>query len=88
MYTKLRPTSISSVLQGDLLNSLAQCKNQVFPSFIIVTYVLQGRFDEALEELEEALVIQKDILGPDNKITKNTVSKRSDVMGKRGSNPR
>ena len=50
--------------------------------------VLQGRFDEALEELEEALVIQKDILGPDHKITKNTVSKRSDVMGKRGSNPR
>ena len=50
--------------------------------------VLQGRFDEALEELEEALVIQKDILGSDHKITKNTVSKRSDVMGKRGSNPR
>ena len=50
--------------------------------------VLQGRFDEALKELDEALVIQNDILGPDHKITKDTVSKRSDVIDKRGSNPR
>ena len=50
--------------------------------------VLQGQFDKALEELVEALVIQNDILGPDHKITKNTMSKRSDVMEKRGSNPR
>ena len=49
---------------------------------------LQGRFDEALKELDEALVIQNDILGPDHKITKDTVSKRSDVIDKRGSNPR
>ena len=50
--------------------------------------VLQGQFDEAWEELDEAFVIQNDILGPDHKITKNTVSKKSDVMDKRGSNPR
>ena len=50
--------------------------------------VLRGQFDEALEGLDEALVIQNDILGPDHKITKDTVSKRSDVMDKRGSNPR
>ncbi|CAH3038731.1 unnamed protein product, partial [Pocillopora meandrina] len=37
--------------------------------------VLRGQFDEALEELDEALVIQNDILGPNHKITKDTVSK-------------
>ena len=50
--------------------------------------VLQGQFDEAWEELDKAFEIQKDILGPDHKITKNTVRKMSDVMDKRGSNPR
>ena len=50
--------------------------------------VLQGQFDEAWEELYKAFEIQKDILGPDHKITKNTVRKMSDVMDKRGSNPR
>ena len=50
--------------------------------------VLQGQFDEAWEELDKAFEIQKDILGPDHKITKNTVSKMSVVMDKRGSNPR
>ena len=50
--------------------------------------VLQGQFDEAWEELDKAFEIQKDILGPDHKITKDTVSKMSDVMDKRGSNPR
>ena len=50
--------------------------------------VLQGQFDEAWEELDKAFVIQNDILGPDHKIMKNTVSKKSDVMDKRGSNPR
>ena len=50
--------------------------------------VLQGQFDEAWEELDKAFVIQNDILGPDHKITKNTMSKKSDVMDKRGSNPR
>ena len=48
---------------------------------------LQGQFDEALEELNEAFVIQKDILGPEHKITKDTARKMSDVMDKRGSNP-
>ena len=44
-------------------------------------------FDEALEELDKAFVIYYyDILG--HRITKNTVSKMSDVMDKRGSNPR
>ena len=37
--------------------------------------VLQGQFDAALEELNKAFVIQKDILGPDHKLTENTVSK-------------
>ena len=46
--------------------------------------VLQGQFDEALKELNKAFEIQKDILGPDHKITKNTVSKMSVVMDKRG----
>ena len=50
--------------------------------------VLQGQFDEAWEELDKTFVIQNDILGPDHKITKNTMSKKSDVMDKRGSNPR
>ena len=50
--------------------------------------VLQGQFDEAWEELDKAFEIQKDILGPDHKITKDTVRKMSDVMDKRGSNPR
>ena len=50
--------------------------------------VLQGQFDEALEELNKAFEIQKDVLGPDHKITKNTMSKMSDVMDKRASNPR
>ena len=50
--------------------------------------VLQGQFDEAWEELDKAFEIQKDILGPDHKITKDTVRKMSDVMEKRGSNPR
>ena len=50
--------------------------------------VLQGQFDEAWEELYKAFEIQKDILGPDHKITKDTVRKMSDVMDKRGSNPR
>ena len=49
--------------------------------------VLQGQFDEAWEELDKAFEIQKDILGPDHKITKDTVRKMSDVMEKRGSNP-
>ena len=49
--------------------------------------VLQGQFDEAWEELDKAFEIQKDILGPDHKITKDTVRKMSDVMDKRGSNP-
>ena len=51
-------------------------------------FVLQGQFDEALEELNKAFVLQNDILGPDHKITRNTVSKQSDVMDKRGSNHR
>ena len=46
--------------------------------------VLQGQFDEALKELNKAFEIRKDILGPDHKITKNTVSKMSVVMNKRG----
>ena len=50
--------------------------------------VLQGQFDEALEELNKAFEIQKDVLGPDDKITKNTMSKMSYVMDKRASNPR
>ena len=50
--------------------------------------VLQGQFDEAWEKLDKAFEIQKDILGPDHKITKDTVRKMSDVMDKRGSNPR
>ena len=50
--------------------------------------VLQGQFDEAWEELDKAFVIQNDILGPDHKIMKNTVSIKSDVMDKGGSNPR
>ena len=37
--------------------------------------VLQGKFNEALKELNKAFVIQKDILGPDHKLTENTVSK-------------
>ena len=49
--------------------------------------VLQGQFDEAWEELDKAFEIQKDILGPDHKITKDTVRKMSDVMDKRGSDP-
>ena len=49
--------------------------------------VLQGQFDEAWEELDKAFEIQKDILGPDHKITKDTIRKMSDVMDKRGSNP-
>ena len=49
--------------------------------------VLQGQFDEAWEELDKAFEIQKDILGPDHKITKDTLRKMSDVMDKRGSNP-
>ena len=49
--------------------------------------VLQGQFDEAWEELDKAFEIQKDILGPDHKITKETVRKMSDVMDKRGSKP-
>ncbi|PFX29079.1 hypothetical protein AWC38_SpisGene6130 [Stylophora pistillata] len=50
--------------------------------------VLQGQFDEALEELNRAFVIQNDILGPDHEITRETESKQSDVVNKRGSNPR
>ena len=46
--------------------------------------VLQGQFDEAWEELDKAFEIQKDILGPDHKITKDTVRKMSDVMDIRG----
>ena len=49
--------------------------------------VLQGQFDEAWEELDKAFEIQKDILGPDHKITKDTLRKMSDVMDKRGPNP-
>ena len=37
--------------------------------------VLQGKFNEALKELNKAFVIQKNILGPDHKLTENTVSK-------------
>ena len=37
--------------------------------------VLQGKFNEALKELNKAFVIQKDILGPDHKLKENTVSK-------------
>ena len=46
--------------------------------------VLQRQFDEALKKLNEAFVIQNDILGPDHKITKNTVSKMSDLIDKKG----
>ena len=48
--------------------------------------VLQGQFNEALEELNEAFVIQNDILGPYHVITRNTVKKMRDVMDKLGSN--
>ena len=37
--------------------------------------VLQGKFNEALKELNKAFVIQKDILGPDHKLTEDTMSK-------------
>ena len=37
--------------------------------------ILQGKFNEALKELNKAFVIQKDILGPDHKLTENTESK-------------
>ena len=37
--------------------------------------VLQGKFNEALKELNKAFVIQKDILGPDHKLTENIESK-------------
>ena len=46
--------------------------------------VLQRQFDEALKKLNEAFVIQNDILGPDHKITKNTVSKMSDLINEKG----
>ena len=46
--------------------------------------VLQRQFDEALKKLNEAFVIQNDILGPDHKITKNTVSKMSDLIDEKG----
>ena len=42
--------------------------------------VLQGQFDAALEELNKAFVIQKDILGTDHKLTENTVSKMRALM--------
>ena len=46
--------------------------------------VLQRQFDEALKKLNEAFVIQNDILGPDHKITKNTESKMSDLIDEKG----
>ena len=46
--------------------------------------VLQGQFDKALKKLNEAFVIQNDILGPDHKITKNTVSKMNDLIDEKG----
>ena len=46
--------------------------------------VLQGQFDKALKKLNEAFVIQNDILGPDHKITKNTVSKMNDLIDGKG----
>ena len=46
--------------------------------------VLQRQFDEALKKLNEAFVIQNDILGPDHKITKNTVCKMSDLINEKG----
>ena len=49
---------------------------------------LRGQFDKALEELSKAVIIQNDILGPDHKITMNTVSKRNNVRDKLGSNLR
>ena len=50
--------------------------------------VLQGKFNEALKELNKAFVIQKDILGPDHKLTENTVSKMRALRNKRGLNHR
>ncbi|KAL9986672.1 hypothetical protein ACROYT_G000846 [Oculina patagonica] len=44
--------------------------------------VIRGEFQSALEQLERALEIQKDLLGPQHKITTDTLNKITDVVAR------
>ncbi|KAJ7326135.1 hypothetical protein OS493_027986 [Desmophyllum pertusum] len=50
--------------------------------FLSDVSVIRGEFKSALEELEKALEIQKDVLGPQHKITSDTLDKITDVLAK------
>ena len=46
--------------------------------------VILGNFQSALNELEKALEIQKDVLGPQHKNTTDTLNKITDLVAKMG----
>ena len=41
---------------------------------------IQGKFEIALKELEEALDIQNDVLGRNHEVTLNTIKKKGEVL--------
>ena len=41
---------------------------------------IQGKFEMALKELEEALDIQNDVLGRNHEVTLNTIKKKGEVL--------
>ncbi|KAJ7326138.1 hypothetical protein OS493_027989 [Desmophyllum pertusum] len=56
-------------------------RSHVFLSDVLV---IRGEFKSALEELEKALEIQKDVLGPQHKITSDTLDKITKCAGETG----
>jgi len=45
---------------------------------------IQGKFEMALKELEEALDIQNDVLGRNHEVTLNTIEKKREVLNAMG----
>ena len=54
-------------------------RSHVFLSDVLA---IRGEFSSALEQLEKALEIQKDLLGPQHKITTGTLKKITDVFAR------
>ena len=54
-------------------------RSHVFLSDVLA---IRGEFPSALEQLEKALEIQKDLLGPQHKITTGTLNKITDVLAR------
>ena len=50
--------------------------------FLSDVLVIQGNFQSALDELNKALGIQQELLGPQHKTTTDTLNKMTDLLAK------